>query len=67
MHHEIDENKIPVLSSSISREGFVPSEVDFWLLELQVLKFKFCLVKLGLEQQINLQITGKILLKLDSN
>jgi len=31
--------------------------------ELQVLKFEFCQVKVGKEQQINLQITGKISLK----
>jgi len=33
--------------------------------KLQVLKFEFCQVEL--EQQINLQLTGKISPKLDSN
>jgi len=36
--------------------------------ELQVLKFEFCQVKLEyIEQRINLQFTGKISPKLDSN
>jgi len=35
--------------------------------ELQVFKLEFCQVKYGLEQRINLQLTGKISLKLDSN
>jgi len=36
--------------------------------ELQLLKFEFCQVKLRfLEQRMNLQLTGKISSKLDSN
>jgi len=33
---------------------------------LQVLKFEFYQIKLGLEQRINLKLTGKISLKFDS-
>jgi len=34
---------------------------------LQILKFEFCQIMLGIEQWINLQLTGKISLKSDFN
>jgi len=68
-----------ILKANLSRTGKKSNSSDaknfclclylFYALKakLQIVKFEFCQVKLRVELRINLQLTGKMSLKLDSN